>query len=653
MDDLMSLKVRISTNTDQTLARAPSAVSLITAEDIEATGATNLTDILQSVPGLYVRPNLFGFRPFVTFRGASSTHTLLMLNGVPMRDLVWSNGIFWKGLPTHMIERIEIIRGPGSALLGSDASAGVVNVITKTAGRIGQNAAGIRLGTYDSQAGWIQQGGHWNGIELGLTAQLSHTAGHAPWIAADGQTAADTAFGTTVSHAPGHANYGWNGQDLRFSAAKGHWRLLADYMGHTNLETGFTGAAVMDPVTEGRDYRYDIGLLYGNEHFAQDWGLNAELRYRQLGYSSGDGFQERPPGFTDASGTYPDGWINRQRSAERGATLEVSGLYTGMKRHAIRLGGGYQWEDLYLVEQFVNFGTGPNGVPLPAGGPLVNISDTDYAFAPELSRKISYFYAQDIWTISEDWELTAGLRHDRYSDFGNALNPRLALVWQSTDRLTTKLMYGEAFRAPSILELYSKTSSIISNPSLTPEESKTLDLAFTYAASNRLTLGLDIYRFAQSNLIANDSGTYRNIGNNRTYGAELEVQWQPTEDWRISGSLTHMNRPTPASVSLTTPRQKAYLRSDWALMPAWNWNVQATWIGERELDELSKPPRPNLDAYTLVDTTIRYAPRGPWQFSASVRNLFDEEGVDYTSSAITNNLPLPGRSVYAEIAYKF
>lgn len=671
MDDVMALKVRISTNTEQTLSRAPSVVTVITAEDMLATGATNLTEVLQSVPGIYVRPNLFGFRPLVTFRGAASTHTLLMVNGVPMRDLVWSSGIFWKGLPTHMIERVEIIRGPGSALFGSDASAGVINVITRTAGRIEQDQAGVRAGTFDTQAGWMQYGGHWNGIELGFTAQLSHTDGHDPWIAADGQTARDNALLAdpvypgyqSLSYAPGRGHYGWNGQDLRFSAAKGSWRLLADYMGHTSLETGFTGAAVLDPVTQGSDYRFDLGLLYANDTFAPNWGVNAELRYRQLGYSSGDGFQERPPNFIcsasdtlcnepltePSAGAYPEGWINRQRSAERGATFEVSGLYTGLKKHAIRVGGGYNWEDLHMVEHWVNYGRDSTGAILPAGSPLVDISDSDYAFMPERSRRIGYAYVQDIWSVADDLELTAGLRLDRYSDFGNALNPRLALVWQPTDRVTTKLMYGEAFRAPSFLELYGRTSAFIANPDLEPEETRTWDLSFSYAASRRLNMGLGLYRFAQANLITLDgAGKFQNAGNSTTHGVELEARWQATEHWHLVGGLSHMNAAMPRNVNRTVPADKAYLRADWAFMPRWNWNMQATWIGEREL-----AGRGDLPSYTLVDTTLRYAPRKRWQLAASLHNVFDVAAHDYTSGAVTNNLPLPGRSFFAEVAYRF
>jgi iron complex outermembrane receptor protein len=479
LEDLLATKIMISTNTRLALSKAPSVVSVITAEDILATGATNLTEILQSIPGVYIKDNLFGFRPLVTFRGAAGTHTLLMVNGVPMRDLVWSSGIFWRGLPTTMIERVEIIRGPGSALFGSDASAGVINIITKTAGKIAQSEVGVRAGSFDSQEAWMQHGGSWNGFDIGFTAELSHTNGYNPFIAADGQTAKDKEFGTQVSYAPGYAHYGYGNEDIRFSMARGNWRLLADTTRHNNVAIGLTGAGVLDPVTRGDDSRFNLQLLYSNPEFAKDWGLNTEVRYSHLDYSSGDGFQERPPGFTDASGTYPSGFINQMTSAERQFKLEVSGLYTGLKAHAIRLGGGHDTDTLYLVEQFITKGTGPDGNTLPAGGPLVNVSDSPYAFAPEKARHISYLFLQDVWNLGHDWELTSGARYDHYSDFGGTLNPRLALVWQSTDRLTTKLLYGQAFRAPSYLELYTPTAATKPNPNLKPERSKTWDLSFS------------------------------------------------------------------------------------------------------------------------------------------------------------------------------
>lgn len=627
MEDLLSLKIRISTNTEQTLSKAPSVVSVITAEDIRATGATNLTEVLQGVPGIYVRENLFAFRPQVTFRGAAGTHTLLMVNGEPMRDLVWSSGIFWKGLPASMIERVEIIRGPGTALFGSDASAGVINVITRTAGRIEQSEAGLRAGSFDTQAGWVRHGGSWNGFDIGFTAELSRTDGHDPFISTDGLAAS------------GKAGYGWQGRDIRFSMAKQNWRLLADYTGHSNLETGMSGGGVLDPVTQARDNRFDAALLFNDESFSRDWGLNAELRYSYLDYSSGDGFQERPPSFA-----YPDGQLNRMQSSERGLRAEISGLYTGIHKHAIRLGGGYGFKDLHRVEQQVNFGIGPNGTTLPAGGPLVDLSNTPYAFAPEKMRQISYLYLQDIWNLAPDWELTAGARYDYYSDFGRTLNPRLALVWQGSERFTTKLMYGKAFRAPSYLELYAQTAATNPNPDLTPERSNTWDLSFQYAAAKDFKLGLVLYRFEQSNLIAANASTqfkFLNVGNRTSHGVELEAQWQATKKLRLAGNLAHIEE-SDATFPKSVPRDKAYLRADWAFLPGWSWNLQANMIGKRA----------GVSAYNLVDTTLHCSARKDWNFSASIRNLFDADAREF-SAPLPDSLPLPERSFYLEAKYAF
>lgn len=621
LEELMAMEVRISTSTPQAVSRSPAVVTIITAEDILATGATNLVDVLEGVPGVHIRASQFGNRPLVHFRGANAGQTLLMVNGAPMKDLLWGFGIYWKGLPASMIERVEIIRGPGSALYGADAAAGVINVITKTASRIERNEAGLRAGSHASRAGWLQYGGRWGGFDVGLTAEASGTDGHDPYIRAD-------KLGES-----GRAGYGWRNADLRFAAARGNWRLHADYMRHDGLETGLTGAGVLDPVTRGRDSRHSLDLLYDNDCYADDWSLSAALRYANLDYSSGDGFQESPPSLAD-----PDGVINRQRAAERRVSAEASGLYTGLPGHAIRVGAGYVWQDLYKVRQVYD---------------NVDLTDTPDAFAPEKMRRIGYLFVQDVWTLSEDWELTAGARYDRYSDFGDSLNPRLALVWQGSDRMTGKLVYGQAFRAPSYQELYSRTSFTLPNAALKPERSRTWDLAFNYAVTPDLRLGLDFFHVVQTDLIA-ASGTpsqFHNVGRHTLRGVELEAQWQAAAALRLSANYTLRRQEDSPYRTYAVPEREAYLRADWAFRPGWNWNLQANWIGSRP--RAAGDARDPVDAFTVVDTTLRHRQDEHWEFAASLRNLFDADARAYTGTAIADDLPLPGRHLYAEIRYRF
>ncbi len=656
LEELVNLESTIAAKTKQTASEAPAVVTIITNENIKATGATNLTDVLQGVPGIHVRYDHFGFRPLVHFRGTKANQTLLMINGNPLKDLMWSFNFFWKGLPTSMIDRIEIIRGPGSALFGSDASAGVINVITKTAGKIEHSEVGLRVGSFNSKSAWMQHGTQWNGFDINVTADLHDTDGHDPFIPTDGQTLADTATGSNASLAPDEAGYGWKNQDFRFSMAKGNWRLHTDYMSRDDVEIGLTGAGVLDPVTNASDSQFNVDLFFNDEQFSKHWGLDAELRFQHLDYTSGNGFQERPPGYDDGTDVYPNGQINQMRSAERKFIFEVSGLYSGIENHQIRTGIGHTFHDLYSVEQYVNFGTGADGNPINAGDPIENVSGTPYAFAPEKTRRIKYFFIQDIWTISNDWEFTMGARYDDYSDFGDTFNPRLALVWQSSEKLTTKFMYGKAFRAPSFRELYSNTSRSLPNPDLEAEESETLDLSFAFTATNNLRMDTNLFYIEQTDLIGGTGTprTFQNFADHRIRGIELEIHWQAMKALQVSGNYTVRSHDNEQR-SFHQPKEQAYLRIDWGFNPQWNWNLQTNWIGERERNLTGASPdlRDPVDDHFVTDTTIRFAGLKSWEFAASVRNLFDTDAREFTGRAIADDLPLPERNVYAEARYKF
>jgi len=658
LEDLVSLETTIATASKQTTTKAPAVVTLITEEDIKATGATNLVEVLEGVPGVHIRISQFGNRPIVQFRGAKGTQTLIMIDGNSMRDLFWNFGIFWKGLPASAIERVEIIRGPGSALFGADASAGVINVITKTAASVEHSEFGARAGSFNNKSAWLEHGDSYSGYSINLTANIFETDGYNPLIEVDAQTSSDNSTGSTVSYAPGNAQYGWRNEDIRFSVAKNNWRLNTAYMRSSDLEIGLTGAGVLDPVTKANDRRINIDFLYNDSDLSEYWELDIELRFQQYDYASGIGFQERPPGFDDGSGgIYPDGQINKQKSEERRIVFEASTLYSGFKDHSIRLGAGYTLQDLYSIMHMVNFGTGPDGNTISPGSPLVDISDSPYAFAPENERKITHIYLQDIWTISSTVELTAGARYDDYSDFGDTFNPRLALVWQSTAKLTTKLMYGQAFRPPSYRELFDETSFTTPNPDLDPERSETLDLAFSYAAHKNLQLDVNFYYFQLTDIINNNTltGQFENGGDHSIRGIELEARWQASNNINLYVNYTARDQDDNNFRSYVEPDQDAYLRADWSFLPKWIWNIQSSWIGERPRNISGSNPdlRQPVDAYFMTDTTLRYAANDNLEFAASVRNLFDTEAYEFTGRSIPNDLPLPERNAYAEIRYKF
>jgi outer membrane receptor for ferrienterochelin and colicin len=128
--------VSIATGSAQPLQRAPSTATVITAEDIAAMGAKDLDEVMETVPGVHVSRSAVFYVPIYAFRGIGSNNTnpqvLMLQNGIPINSIYRGDkGQSWGGLPLDNVARIEIIRGPGSALYGADAYSGVVNIITK------------------------------------------------------------------------------------------------------------------------------------------------------------------------------------------------------------------------------------------------------------------------------------------------------------------------------------------------------------------------------------------------------------------------------------------------------------------------------------------------------------------------------------------
>ena len=115
------------------------------------------------------------------------------------------------------------------------------------------------------------------------------------------------------------------------------------------------------------------------------------------------------------------------------------------------------------------------------------------------SGLIIIFFAQDEWQFVENWNLTTGIRYDHYSDFGGTLNPRFALVWATTDSVTTKLLYGRAFRPPSFNELYViNNPNIVGDPELKPQTIDTYELALSHQLTREFLYTLNAFYYPQT-----------------------------------------------------------------------------------------------------------------------------------------------------------
>lgn len=655
--------VSIATGNQQALRRAPAVATVITAEDIAAMGATDLDEVLETVPGVHVSRSANNYAPLYVIRGIYTQFTpqvLVMQNGVPITTLFAGNkGNIWGGYPVEHIARIEVIRGPGSALYGADAFSGVINIITKAAGDTPGTEFGVRSGSYATKNGWVQHGGQWGPMDVAAYLRVGSSDGFKEQIAADAQTRFDGSRGTNASLAPGPVRTGYGAVDANLELAYDKWRMHGGYKLRDNIGVGAGIASALDPVGQQKSERITADVSWTAPMFAPDWAVGFSASYLHYAQTIPIDFQLFPPGANIGAGVSSSGFLGGPETWERQLRLSSYAVYSGFLGHNLRMGLGHDDLDLYKTRETRNFTYAANGALQPnPGGVLVDYSDSNPFMFPH-RRLVDYLYVQDEWTFAKDWALTTGLRHDIYSDFGKATNPRLALVWDASLDVTAKLMAGRAFRAPAFNETYGITNPVaLGNPNLRPEIVTTVEAAVAWQVRRDMQVNMSLFHYDMKDIIRTVSGTYANTGSQYGDGGELDVVWDASHSWRWTGSYswqTSIDEATHKEAGYA-PNNHVYARADWRFLGHWLLGTQLNWVADRK--RAAGDPRPAIADYTTVDLSVSTTGKdAPWSFSLGVRNVFNadvrEPSVLRGSSAdIPNDLPMAGRSAYVQAVYR-
>lgn len=666
--------ISIATGSKQTLRRAPAVASVITAQDIQAMGAKDIDDVLETVPGLHVSRTAIRYASTYVFRGmfsgTTNSQVLLLQNGIPTTiSYTGDKGYVWVGASVENIARIEIIRGPGSALYGADAYAGVINIITitKTAADTPGTELGSRVGSFNTKNAWIQHGGQWGAIDVAAYLNIGATDGIRKVIQADAQTLKDKTSGVApVSLAPGPLNTGYDMIDGSLNFAKDKWRLRANYKLRDQLGTGVGVSSALDPIGYNRSESVSGDLSWSDPAFARDWEVSFTAAGQHYSYLHPDNLQLYPAGTKFGANTFPNGLIGGPNSWDRQFRLSTNAIYSGFENHSLRLGFGHDHLDLYKTKTIKNNLLNAAGAPTPDlafnGGMAVDYTNRQPFITPHV-RKVDYVYAQDEWNFARDWALTTGVRHDHYSDFGTTTNPRLAMVWDTTQDLTSKLLYGQAFRAPSFNEQYGINPVANGNPKLKPETIQTLEAAFTWQARHDAQINLSLFRYDARdiirlgpNTVAGVGNIYTNIGRQTGSGAEFEAVWDTSNSVRLSGNYSYQQSIDEATHQDAgyAPRHHLYLRHDWRFANSWLSSTQINHIADRR--RAVGDTRSNVPDYTTLDITVRTADNNaPLGFAISVRNLLNanvREPSLAPGTAIPNDLPMAPRSFWLQTSYK-
>lgn len=656
--------VSIASGTATPLDKAAAVTSVISAEDIAAIGATDLDEVLETVPGLHVNRSDQTFSSKYIFRGITSSfnpQALMLINGVPVTTMMFGNrGNTWGGMPVKAIQRIEVIRGPGSALYGADAYAGVINIVTKTAQDIDGVVTGARLGSFDTKGAWVEAATAFNSTDISLVLEQESTDGWRETVNRDAQTNFDEQFGTSASLAPGPVNTSVDQFDARLDVSGERWQFRAGLQDRRNLGTGPGLAQALDPQGRYKSQRVTMDYSYRWQEAMEGLDIESRVSFLNITQEPENDIFLYPPGAF--GGSFPDGFIGNPGYKERQFRLDLNSIYSNFDNHRVLAGVGALWADLYEVTESKNFNS-----DFSPKGQVEDVSDDpNQVWMPEEDRENYYVFVQDEWQFAQNWQLVSGLRYDYYADFGQTVNPRAALVWATTDTLTTKFLYGRAFRAPSLNELYAAQNPITAgNEDLNPETIDTFEIALGYQPHTRLFYGINVFYYEIDDLITATptpgpiSNQYQNSGKRKGHGTELEVEYRALDNLNLTANYAYQtseDERTNSSVG-EAPNHQIYARAEWGITQTWNLNTQLNWVGEQKRSQ--SDPREPVDDYTTVDITART--QGLWRgldIAVSVRNAFNADVRDPSPfsdprPAIPGDFPMAGRYAYAEVQYQF
>lgn len=662
--------VAIATGTKTQIYKAPAVASVFTSEQIKNMGATDIDDVLETVPGLHISRNANNYNPIYSFRGVHTIYNpqvLMLVNGIPLtNNFVGNRHQNWAGMPVEAISRIEVIRGPGSAVYGADAFSGVINIITKNADDILKNELSIRAGSNSTSDAWFTFAGRQEDLKYSAILEYHKTDGPDNRIEADGQTFLDSIFGTNVSQAPGRLSLPTENVDFRGEVNYKGLIIRTGYQFRDDFGAGAGLGEALDPEARQRSERFNIDVSYEKE-LNDELMLDIQSAYFNTSAEIKNNYSIYPQGADLGHGLpYTDGFIGNPEVWEKHRRLNMTLAYSGIDKHAIRAGAGFYKGDLYRTKETKNFGLGADGNIIIPGSPLQDVSDTPYIFLKETDRINRYLFIQDVWNVANDWELTAGVRYDDYSDFGSTTNPRVALVWSTSLNLSTKLLYGRAFRAPSFVDRGNiNNPTALGNPDIQPETMETTELVFDYHPGGGFGAIVNFYRYEWDDIIqfipneGATASTAQNYGKQVAYGTEFELNWQLHEQVKLAANYAWSkaeNETLDTDVAFV-PEQQWYFQLDWKISDNLRVNVKNNLVQNRKRNtgDLRKP----IDDYWLADLTIRWTPQAkPFELSLIAKNIFDEDAREpsINNGAVVNlpnDLPLAGRMILGEVRYTF
>ena len=597
-EDLLDVQVDIASKTSETLSSVPSTMSVFSRKQIQALGVDNAYEVMNFVPGMQsTRGDWVGAVPKDHARGVylDSGNVLVMINGERVNESSFGKAsVYMPYIPIEVIEKIEFIRGPGSALYGSNAFLGVMNIVTSkernalqlVVGNNGRYGVTGQFNTsfsddtslfasisYDQKDGESYPQGVKDPLEaLYLEAGVDYKK--LKLRARYNETSLDEFLNLA-----GYSTQNQHTSDNTFVGIKYNWvnndKLKLDssysYTKHNISSAGLIAAFddipdfLLGPAWQTTDSKFETELSY---QFENQWQLAAGIEYAEA------------------------------KQVEAG----VRTSYYDDESMLVIIDPAYYQQGIVTVMDFPEF---------------ASLKYTFETYSAYGQLKIPY---------SDALTLFVGARYDDVKDIDSKFSPRLAAVYVINPEHTVKVQYGESFRTPVTNELFSNDDVTVGNPSLRSESVKTTELVWHYQTSELQANAVLFYNELNDfiNIEPTQSTdalfTFANSFNTQNSGIELDGTWQSTKEFSVTGTYTqYFEDPINASF-----KRFASLVSSYNLSDSWQVSLNLLWRDKVEVSSVTGAHF-KQSAYSLVGGSLKWQLNANSQLMLKAENLFGKK----------------------------
>jgi len=581
---------------------------LISREDLASSGAEDVAQYLQKHPGIQIVPSTFGTR--IQMQGLDSKYIIVLVDGEKVVGRKY--GILdLSRFTTENVERIEIVKGNMSALYGSEAIGGVINIITRKAAIGRKITLHGRVAEDEQYDGAISLSAANERLDGRISADW-HTAGTFDLDDTDDWTTGNSVDQYTIAGKTGYKVSG----DLSITAR-------GDYMHQRTEGVDVSGTAILD-----RHNTTDTATagMTANWKKANSANTTARLSYTK----------------------YRDQFVYDQRGSSAMDEYQDTQQQLGLV--------GLQHDRYLFNNHYVSLGIESSYEQM----------ESERLDGGEGDRTRTAVYLQDEWEMDTEnlLVLLPGLRLDNDSQFGTHLSPKLSVRYDPSSKFVFRASYGLGFRAPDFKEMYLLFEHpgvgyrIVGNPDLKPETSLSASASIEYSASQSLWFSLSGFRHDVDDLIQAELqpiigdplfhwlGVYNNVSEATLQGVDLATRWSPIDAISLDAGYSFLDTEDKDTSAPLEGRAKHTLSGAFSFhWDAWDFNLRGTWVGERFFTtEGSGYSTEATDPYLLADTRLSYRFSKQTVF-CGMSNLLDEGDNDY--------LPVRPRAAYAGMDLTF